>query len=907
MLRIRNAVIACLLMVALVAPTGQALAAIDTSNLTYPSLQSREGLTNPSLSYGLDEIADWSVEMPFIDLTKMGRSWRDYSGSLDEDGWPTSGGATMLWDWSHSSYGATESREGRYVLSYDGSGSINMNGVSVVSSSAGEIVFDLSGNSTWSYTISSTNSGDHIRNVSIVREDLVPLHEAGAIFNPDFIEVVKGARHVRYMDWMNTNNSDIESWDEWPHKDWYTWVQGAPVEVMVALANEIGADPWFTMPHYADDNFVRNFATYVETYLDPDLQAHVELSNETWNFAFDQTMELVEMGQAEWSQGSVGQAGAYYVKRATEMMRIWEDVFGNEADDRLVKVLAGQAGNTWLSENVLLNGAIWRSNEPSNWSDPTETFDALAVTSYFGHSVVRNSSLMSSVLGMSETAAFNALNDYLLDPSNGDSVPSTIEGLREHQALADSVGLDLILYEGGQHVHHSAFIEVAGGAATEALMTNYVRSPQMAELYQVLWDGWEGLGDGPFMNFTDVGEPSQWGSWGLRASLYDTNPRAELIDSLNASTPAWFASGGAHYQEGFIVPGTTGDNTLAGTAGVDTVVAGGGEDIIYPGPGNDYINGGADEDVVMLRGDMSDYSVRNEGDGYRVVGPDGSDYVYAVEILYFEDGSTQDLSGSVSLGSDPVTVTAGNTNVTGTTGVPNTNTNVPDSTDTTNEGSAFITTDNVNLRQTPGGEIIKVIPAGTAATVPSWNTPRVKDGQEWTMVKTEGSWGYMASDYLEEDTEGVGVSTQNSFQANFLDIILLIQQLIERVKELQAQLEALRTQSSDTDGSSVAENTDSSETDSSDSDTTDTDTTDATGGVTSAELVQHDSASDCWMAIDGTVYDLTNFIATGSHRPGMSYVINECGTNASSLFSQNHGGSAYNELNDQPEVGGYDG
>lgn len=109
------------------------------------------------------------------------------------------------------------------------------------------------------------------------------------------------------------------------------------------------------------------------------------------------------------------------------------------------------------------------------------------------------------------------------------------------------------------------------------------------------------------------------------------------------------------------------------------------------------------------------------------------------------------------------------------------------------DDTAYVTTENVNLRKTPGGDLIKVIPKGTSATVPSWNTPREKDGYRWSMVKTEGSWGYVATDYIEEDTEGIGVSTQNSFQNNFQDIVALIQQLLERVKELRAQLDALES------------------------------------------------------------------------------------------------------------------
>ena len=57
-------------------------------------------------------------------------------------------------------------------------------------------------------------------------------------------------------------------------------VNGASLEVMVALANALDADPWFNMPHQADDTFVRNFATYVRQHLEPGRKVYVEWANE---------------------------------------------------------------------------------------------------------------------------------------------------------------------------------------------------------------------------------------------------------------------------------------------------------------------------------------------------------------------------------------------------------------------------------------------------------------------------------------------------------------------------------------------------------------------------------------------------------------------------------------------------
>lgn len=62
---------------------------------------------------------------------------------------------------------------------------------------------------------------------------------------------------------------------------------GVPVEDMVLLANLVGAAPWFTMPHTASDDYVRQFATHVRDALRPDVDVYVELSNEVWGTGHD--------------------------------------------------------------------------------------------------------------------------------------------------------------------------------------------------------------------------------------------------------------------------------------------------------------------------------------------------------------------------------------------------------------------------------------------------------------------------------------------------------------------------------------------------------------------------------------------------------------------------------------------
>lgn len=52
--------------------------------------------------------------------------------------------------------------------------------------------------------------------------------------------------------------------------------------------------------------------------------------------------------------------------------------------------------------------------------------------------------------------------------------------------------------------------------------------------------------------------------------------------------------------------------------------------------------------------------------------------------------------------------------------------------------------------------------------------------------------------------------------------------------------------------------------------------------LTAAEVAWHDRPEDCWMIIDGHVYDVTAFIAA---HPGGEAILRGCGKDASAFFA----------------------
>lgn len=54
------------------------------------------------------------------------------------------------------------------------------------------------------------------------------------------------------------------------------------------------------------------------------------------------------------------------------------------------------------------------------------------------------------------------------------------------------------------------------------------------------------------------------------------------------------------------------------------------------------------------------------------------------------------------------------------------------------------------------------------------------------------------------------------------------------------------------------------------------------------EVAKHNTETDCWTAISGTVYDITPFIALGEHGPA---IVNGCGIDATEMFAKHSDGS----------------
>ena len=640
------------------------------------------GLGDPSLAMGLAKITDWSRQQPFLDRMKTARRWVGHlpgqwggwssdaledGGYLDEQGWvwgiPPELASVESFILTEQSK-AAQSLKGLYRVTYEGQGDLAVTGrARVVKQKPGEIWFDYTpGRGLVGLKIRKTDperSGDYIRNIVVLHEAHIELHEAGALFNPDWIDRVADLRLVRFMDWMVANGSPVSSWDDRPRTtDFsYTW-RGVPIEVMLALVNEIGADMWVTLPHMADDTYVRRFAGMVKQGLDPGLRVFAEYSNEMWNFGFPQTRWAREQAEARWGRDAPKDAWIQYAgMRAAEVADIWAEVFGEE-EERLTRVVAVHTGWKGLEQAQLTAPLAQAEGKPA----PAESFDGYAVTGYFGIELgtddgaprtrewIKAAKELAHAEGEAKGLKRVRLDQYVAENYAEMAIKTAAEELRTgslnhllnnllpyHAEVAAKHGLALMMYEGGSHV-----VGVGAPKNDDELTDFFVRlnySNEMGELYQALLKGWHEAGGTFFNAYVDLGRPGKWGSWGVQRYLEDENPRHTVLTRYNRDNPAsWETRAPGVFLHGDIIRGTDKPDTLSGTSKRDIFLAGKGDDVIHARGLGDRVHGGAGRDRVILPLPRNAYRFSREGGRVIAIAADQRVSLFSIEEITFDQG-----------------------------------------------------------------------------------------------------------------------------------------------------------------------------------------------------------------------------------------------------------------------------
>ncbi len=474
------------------------------------SAQPAEAAAGADFGVNFGKVAYWGSEQPFLDLARTASRWRlqEIGGpfswdiplpSADANGYPTT---VPVGTYIEAFLVFTPHRNWlpeTLTVSYKGDGTLEyVAGAQLVERFGNrDTLRDLKNGGPIIARLTATSARNPIRDLHVTYGD----YPETEIFRPEFLQRLEGLKVLRFMDWMETNNSKLVTWEDRPRIERFTQAEdGVALELMVALSNRAGIAPWFTMPHMADDDYVRSFAEYVRDNLDPGLEVWVEYSNEVWNGMFEQFRYAIGEGVRLGLSGNEYEAGLrFYSQRTTQILAIWEEVFGSDRE-RVIGVYAAHAANEWTSEVAL------------TWDKAPDHAEVLDIAPYFGGSLGDRDNA-PIVAGWSLDQLFDSLAREVDGPNR--------DFIDKQAAVAKRNGVRLVAYEGGQHL-----VGYSGTPHDEVLHGFFAtanRDPRMGELYRRHIQHWRDAGGGTFAFYNSMGEYSQWGCWGLLENEDDSH------------------------------------------------------------------------------------------------------------------------------------------------------------------------------------------------------------------------------------------------------------------------------------------------------------------------------------------------------------------------------------------------
>lgn len=470
--------------------------------------------------YGINlgGIVSWTSDWYFVNIAHHSLHWFPPNQSPTWGNWYTenqltadrylpagqSGILGVVWD-------SNKPINDDFVLTYSGTATVSIynpgqNNTVVTSTQPGRIEFSMNGAYFLFVEVAANNASEMISDLRITKASEEQLTQT---FSPQFIQEISHYKQLRFMDWAETNNSQIISVADYPTEN--SLIQRmASLEKMIELSNLTNADPWFCIPLQADDALVAQWAQTIKNTLNPNLNVRIELSNEVWNGIFSQHAEAANLARQIGLQNTGNNwqdAPAYFGHRSAQIHEIFETEFASGGPaPNLVNVIAWQAANSWFVDNYVLpfyRGVCGTTCVP----------DEMAIAPYFSGSL-GSPSHESTVETWNLATLFDQIENgtYL----NGEgSLQDSRDWINNYNNLITNEGIPaLSLYEGGQHLSGNGGVENNQTIVNLFIAAN--KDSRMGDMYTLHLNDLKAAGVNSICMFASHGTYSKWGSWGLK-------------------------------------------------------------------------------------------------------------------------------------------------------------------------------------------------------------------------------------------------------------------------------------------------------------------------------------------------------------------------------------------------------
>ena len=477
------------------------------------------------LGINLAEDVSWSSSKMWVNVVKGARNWghidrpydRDPNLKLSDQGYPLSDAG--LW------FEGFEYQPGVWQFSYQGSGDISFAfGGTLLSATR-----QANGSVTGTFLRSDRKTPDgELHSVHLMMRNIDPDNppydlkivasgydlNSSDVYTQEFLDFLKPFKILRYMDLMETNHSTIKTWNDRIKPN--APGSGVAYEDLIELSNVVKKEAWITLPHLADDDYIRRTAKLFAQKYDKNLNLYLENSNELWNWVFDQTYDLHNsILDRLMEEEGLTEAKAIATKdleqlpqkavvdRLCNIANIFRQEFGDRAN-RIKPVLAGQASNSWHISKGLEHLSATGRQDSCN-------LHAIAIAPYIdtydGEDFNPNS--------LEEV--FSSMREYY----EAEIKPQ----IEEHAELAKNNNLKLYAYEGGQHLTGYHALDIKTAAQND---------PRMGQLLQDYFCFWQKSGGEDFVYYSSISGNSEDGHWGVKTSISqgESVKHQALIDTV---------------------------------------------------------------------------------------------------------------------------------------------------------------------------------------------------------------------------------------------------------------------------------------------------------------------------------------------------------------------------------------
>lgn len=477
------------------------------------------------MGINIEGVIAWQEEFIYTNLVHQALPWKPLGqlgwndelaiSNLDANGYllaNTAGELPVIWD-------KATPFSGDFVCTWeDGAGS-NVSfhtypgsGINITNQSGNRIEFTITDISFLFLRIE--NGANPVSNIRLVE---TKNENSNNVFYPQIYETWTKFKAIRFMDLLSTNNSQLVTVEDYTSINSLRMQYICP-EYIAHLCNRLNADAWVCIPHQANDDLISHMANELNDHLNSNLKIFVEYSNEVWNGMFEQSNYAAEMALSnpEWAE-LFGQlrAGKWYARRSKQIFDIFESVLGST--DNLVRVISWQGGmGSWWHEHILYIDDIYLQT------------DAYAISYYFGY-LMGNPQFAEgdmSLLCTDIDDVFAKIPTFLNELTT--DITLDYEGLKNNE---DFEHIELFAYEGGQHLVSYYYENQDERDRQNELFMAANRDPRMKDVYLELFDGWRELGGKLFMNFSGLGQFSQWGSWSQKEHSSQTREEAPKYDA----------------------------------------------------------------------------------------------------------------------------------------------------------------------------------------------------------------------------------------------------------------------------------------------------------------------------------------------------------------------------------------